>query len=362
MPVYRIGTVTEILGERPGLQRIRVEIDGATARAYVLTELLPPTQLGHRVVCNTTAVELSLGTGGWHFVQWDLDGDAGVFGGHEHIMKLRYTSLQANLGSAELDSIAYEQSHVSRTPDSAAERLHLIDRPLDGVVVIACSLHSQAAAVLSTIKLIDPGLVTAYVMTDGAGLPLAMSDLMATLRSSGTVEATVTAGHAFGGDSEAVSVPSALGIAAHVHGADIVVVSMGPGVVGTGTKYGTTATEVASILDVSAKRGAIPVLAVRASDGDARERQRGISHHTTTAAELAYCKPFVAPVPTDAAELPGVRCVALDRPLPDVAAAMQQAGVSITTMGRGIGEDPLFFKAAGAAAALSVQLVNQQPG
>ena len=47
-------------------------------------------------------------------------------------------------------------------------------------------------------------------MTDGAALPLALSDLVATLRDRDLVDTTITCGHAFGGDHEAVSVFSAL--------------------------------------------------------------------------------------------------------------------------------------------------------
>ena len=42
MPSYRTGTVTSILSERPGLQR--VEVDGE--RAYVLTQLIGRVAVG----------------------------------------------------------------------------------------------------------------------------------------------------------------------------------------------------------------------------------------------------------------------------------------------------------------------------
>ena len=62
--------------------------------------------------------------------------------------------------------------------------------------------------------------------TDGAGLPLALSDLVAALTDRGLIDATVTCGQAFGGDYEAVSVHSALAIARHVAGADAVVLCL----------------------------------------------------------------------------------------------------------------------------------------
>ena len=53
-------------------------------------------------------------------------------------------------------------------------------------------------------------------MTDGGALPIAISDLVWKLRERGLIDATVTCGHAFGGDHEAVSVPGALAVARHV--------------------------------------------------------------------------------------------------------------------------------------------------
>src|SRR5688572_32326044 len=97
MPSFRTGVVTAILSERTGLQRI--EVDGE--KAYVLTQLVGSVAVGDRVVLNTTAVELGLGTGGWHVVHWNLARDGFEDAGPGHIMKLRYTSLQVDAGSTE---------------------------------------------------------------------------------------------------------------------------------------------------------------------------------------------------------------------------------------------------------------------
>ena len=51
-----------------------MEVDGE--RAYVLTQLIGTVAVGDRVVMNTTAVELGLGTGGWHVVHWNLAREA----------------------------------------------------------------------------------------------------------------------------------------------------------------------------------------------------------------------------------------------------------------------------------------------
>jgi hypothetical protein len=327
-----------MLAERSGLQRVRVamEPDGTDARAYCLTQLVGEVAVGDRVVCNTTAVELGLGTGGWHVVHWNLSRSELVSPGPDHVMKLRYTSLQFDAGTSELVH-----------PD--------LPETLDEVPVVVCQVHSQLGVVAATIGALRPGTRVAYVMTDGASLPIALSDLVVELRGRELISATITAGHAFGGDLEAVTVASALTMAASVAQAEVIVVAMGPGVVGTGTKYGTTAIEAAAILDTVDALGGIPILCVRASDGDGRDRHQGVSHHTTTAIELTRAAPLVAAVPHEMLTVEGVMVAEVEPP--DVAAILDAAGLHITTMGRGIEADPLFFAAAGAAASVAVSML-----
>jgi hypothetical protein len=223
--------------------------------------------------------------------------------------------------------------------------------------VVACSLHSQVGVVAAVLRALRPAARIAYVMTDGAALPLALSDLMFELRSRGIVDGTVTAGHAFGGDLEAVTVASGLALARHVLEADVAVVGMGPGVVGTGSALGTTAVEVAGILDTAAALGGRGALCVRASGADPRDRHRGVSHHTATALRLLRSSPTL-PLPASLADAladaPGVEVV---EP-PDVAAILAEQDVRITSMGRGPADDPPFYAAAGAAAAWAATLLG----
>ncbi|HLM64376.1 MAG TPA: DUF3866 family protein [Acidimicrobiales bacterium] len=330
MPSFRTATVSEILAERPGLQRVGTD----AGRAYVLTGLVGPVAVGDPVVLNTTAVDLGLGTGGWHVVHWNLARDAWSQPGPGHVMKMRYTSLQADTGAAEEDH-----------PDLPAE--------LGGLPVVACSLHSQVAVVAAVVRHLRPAATIAYVMTDGAALPLALSDLIVALRERTVLDVTVTAGHAFGGDVEAVSVPSAMALARHVADADVAIVGMGPGVVGTGSALGTTSVEVAAVLDAAEALGGRPALCVRASAADGRARHRGVSHHVRTALSLVRGSPVV-PLPASlVAELPGATAVEG----PDVPALLEALGLRVTSMGRGPAEDPLFYAAAGAAGAWAASLL-----
>jgi hypothetical protein len=329
MPRFATTAVTEILAERRGLQRVAT----GAGRAYVLTELVGPVAVGDRVVLNTTAVDLGLGTGGWHVVHWNLARDEWSQPGPGHIMKLRYTSLQVDTGAAE-----EEHSDVPET--------------LEGMPVVACTLHSQVAVVAALVRHLRPAARIAYVMTDGAALPLALSDLVADLRDRRVLDATVTAGHAFGGELEAVSVPSALVLARHVAKADLTVVGMGPGVVGTASALGTTAVEVAAVLDAVEALGGRGALCARASGADARDRHRGVSHHVRTVLRLTRSRPDV-PLPADLAadlgpdDAPGVAAV----DAPDVGPVLDGMGLRVASMGRGPEDDPVFFAAAAAAGA-----------
>lgn len=320
MPAFRTGTVDTLLSERRGLQRVTV--DGE--RAYVLTDLTGPVSVGDRVVINTTAVDLGLGTGGWHVVHWNLARDEWRQAGGGHVMKLRYTSLQADTGVAE-----------EHDPPSITS--------LDGLPVVACGLHSQIAAVAAAFKDAAPGKRLVYVMTDGGALPLAISDLVESLVDAGLIDATVTTGQAFGGNREAVNLASGLLVARELEWADAVVAGIGPGVVGTGTALGHTGLDVAAIVDTAAALGGRAIVAARYSQADRRQRHQGVSHHTTSALAMAHSEPLV-PTPDD-------------RPVPDVAGLLGRHGIEVTTMRRSPGDDPAFFQWAGAAGVAAAALL-----
>lgn len=322
MPSFRTARVTGLLVERPGLQRVET----TEGKAYVLTAVVPRVAVGDDVVLNTTGVDLGLGTGGWHVVHWNLSTRSwsGPSGGH--IMKLRYTSLQSDTGAAE--------ETVSELPSDIA-----------GVPVVACTVHSQVGVVAAVIRFLRPEARIAYLMTDGGALPIALSDLVHELREKSILDVTVTAGHSFGGDHEAVSVPSGLAVARHLGGATAIVAGMGPGVVGTGTTLGTTAVEAAAVVDAAAALGGAPVLCARVSEGDERSRHVGVSHHTRTVLDLIRTRGVPAPLP---GSVDGA---------PDAAIVLEKLGLTITTMGRGPADDPSFFAACAAAASVAARMI-----
>jgi hypothetical protein len=354
MPSFRSGKVVGILQERAGLQRVEVDLGDGPERAYVLTQLTGDVRTGDRVVVNTTAVELGLGTGGWHVVHWNLERDAWSERGPGHIIKGRYTSLQADVGSAE---------------EHAAELVEVDD--IASMPVVAAPLHSQVPAVAAGFKAVAPGARLAYVMSDGAALPLVLSDLVAAMRERGLVDATVTYGHAFGGDYEAVSPHSALAVARHLAGADAAIVAMGPGIVGTGTRLGFSGIEVGPVLDAAAALGGRPIACLRVSFADPRPRHQGVSHHTLTTLRLACRERVTVVVPAvggDAedrirADLAGAGIgarhdvVAVDPPA--VLDALGPGGLDVVSMGRTVADDQVLFQCGAAAGALAARWVHE---
>ena len=332
MPRFLTDRVKALLAERPGLQR--VELDSGR-RAYVLTGLVGPVEVGDEVVVNTTAVDLGLGSGGWDVVHWNLARREWSEPGGGHVLKLRYTSLQVDTGVVE-------------------ERGEPRVDGLGGIPVVACDLHSQVACVVRAFASGAPGRRIAFVMTDSAALPLVLSDVVDELARSGRLAATVTCGQAFGGDFEAVNLHSALLVARAEAGADAVVVGPGPGVVGTGSRFGFSGLEVASVIDATARLGGRQVVAVRFSSANPRERHRGMSHHTRTAVELAS-HPATLAIPVGEAR-PLELGEVVEVEVPDgLTTALSTTGLS--TMGRAPAEDPEFFRYALAAGVLAAQLL-----
>lgn len=125
----------------------------------------------------------------------------------------------------------------------------------------------------------------------------------------------------------------------------------GPGILGSASALGHGGMAALDSAHAALALGCPTVVVARMSSADPRERHRGVSHHTRTVLDLLLA-PVVVALPADA-ELDGhvddlgdrhdVRRV--DVELEDYAAT----GLPARTMGRDLGEDPLFFAAALAA-------------
>ncbi|PKQ10382.1 MAG: DUF3866 domain-containing protein [Actinobacteria bacterium HGW-Actinobacteria-9] len=346
--------VTAISRVDDGIQHLEVALDDrSTGRAVSFPGLAGTCEVADRVLLNTTAVDLGLGTGGLHFVVARGQLTSGV--AHErqsggHIMKLRYTPLQFDVMAVEEQGSAHHE---------------VMERAvsLNGMPVACCGLHSQIPLVAAAVKDADPNLKVAYVMTDGAALAFALSDITRASRSAGLIDGVVTAGQAFGGDLEAVNTHSALLAARHVMRADVAVVGIGPGVVGTATPFGHGGIAQGEALNAAGVLSGVPVAVLRMSFADARSRHHGVSHHSLSALANIALAPAAVPVPS----LPDEYVDAIDDALEHAGVwerhtryamkagsvpAPSMRGVDVKTMGRGPDLDPAFFAAAFAAGEL----------
>src|SRR5919204_2687246 len=238
MLTLRRGRVTAVVARDEGLARI--EVDGTPCVAYPF--LTGPVALGDDVVVNVQARELALGSGGFDVLYANLTRGLGLPASvGTHVMKLPYTPLQ----------VAVE--HVEEDGDAPAT--------LAGKPVVCCTVHSQVAPVCAGV---GAGVRIAYVQLPGGALPVALSDTVRSLRRRRLVDAAVAVGACIEGERAAVSTPSALLWAAGA-GFDVVVCSVGPGIVGTGSPFGHGAVSAAEAVNAAAALGGSPVLAVRAS-------------------------------------------------------------------------------------------------
>lgn len=267
---YKYATVKEIHKDYDDLQQITAWCQDKEHKAINYTLFNPKCKIGDKIILNTTATELSLGTGGFDFVVLNLSSNNNTLNGEGHIMKLRYTPFQFKTLSVEEQQSQYHDDIKDF-------------KNLDKFPVTVGNLHSQVSVFFETYRALSgPDKVCVYIMTDAAALPIALSNNIRRLKDNNVIDYTITTGNAFGGDFEAVNVYSAIIMARAVLKADAIMVCMGPGIVGTGTKYGFTGIEQGYILDAVTALGGTPVAIPRISFSDKRERHYGLSHHTVT--------------------------------------------------------------------------------
>jgi hypothetical protein len=321
---------------------------------------------GDEVIVNVEALDLGLGSGGFDVVHANLTRGLQAPGADSrNVMKLNYTSLQHTVEPVET---------------VGAQSLEL---PL-GRPVAVLSLHGQLAPVAWAYAQASPGARLGYVQTLGGALPGGHSRTVAALRRDGLLAGHVTAGAAYGGELEAISVAGALHHGIAVLGWDAAVVGPGPGIVGSSSRLGHGGMAALDSAHVALALGCPALLVARMSSADSRERHRGISHHTLTVLELLLEPVTVAlpagmrsPVGADlraglgavfggAADSRPAVALDVERPVRITRHDWRRAevdlpayvasGLPAETMGRSIAEDPLFFGAALAGGAALAEL------
>ncbi len=322
MPLgLRWGTVTAVHERLDAL--VRLEVDGEPCIAY--PRLTGGVEEGDTVLVNTRAVDLDLGSGGFAVLYANLtrginlpaDADA-------HVMALPYAPGQTAVRFAEEDGVSRER--------------------IDDVPVVCTGLHSQLAPVCAALA----GHRVTYVQLSGGALPVSLSDTVRALKARRLLETAIAVSPCVDGDLQCVTAASAMTLAT-ARGADVVVCGIGPGIVGTGSRWGHGGLAVADAANTAAALGARPIVAPRVSFGDERPRHRGVSHHTRSAlalcidaVQVAWPRGLEPPEGIDVVEVDVTGWEATCAPLP------------LSHMGRGPAEDPWFFAAAFAAGRLAV--------
>ena len=348
----------EITGAPKGASSL---MPGLQVRAVAYEALTGVPVAGERVRLEVSALDRALGTGGHAMVSARLDVLPADPPREGHLVKARYMP---------------DQVMVTGVDEQGTTHHGLLSQPigdldLEGMPVVVADLHSSLPAVLAGLRSPDgarqPRVV--YIMTDGGALPLAYSRLVAALSEAGWLAGTVTAGQAWGGDIEAVSIHNALLAARHVLHADAAIVIQGPGNLGTETPWGFSGVACGDAVNAIATLGGRPVACLRVSQADARPRHLGISHHSMT----AYGRVALAGADVVVPLLEGVLGAQVRReaeilcePRPGAAqhrlvevpvdglmellrAAEAETGVKLSTMRRGLDEDTAAFIAAAAA-------------
>jgi hypothetical protein len=325
---------------------------GIPVRALAYPELTGSPVPGDQVLLNTGALDLGLGTGGYALVVAIPDRLPPDPQGPGHLVKARYTPLQATVLGADEQGSVHHQTLVEA--DS-----------LDGIPVVIADLHSALPAVLATFYAeSNPPAAggrprVAYVMLDGGALPAWFSRTVSMLTDHGWLAGTITVGQAFGGDLEAVTLHSGLLAARHVLGADLIVVAQGPGNLGTGTRWGFSGVASGEAVNAAAVLGGRPIASLRISQADPRPRHRGISHHSLT----AYGRVALARADVVVPDLPGefgAEIAEAAKPLADrhnlvtvsvdgLRDILAASPVPLSTMGRNLDQDLAYFLSAAAS-------------
>jgi hypothetical protein len=354
---WRSGEVSARRREWNGALELDVNVAGSRVRALAYPALTGAPEPGDRVLLNTSALDLGLGTGGYALVIAVPDRLPPDPSGPGHLVKARYTPLQATVLGADEQGSPYHD--VLRDADD-----------LGGMPVVIADLHSALPAILAGYFAgradqggTDQGGTdrprVAYVMLDGGALPAWFSRTSAALTQAGWLAGTITVGQSFGGDLEAVTLHTGLLAARHVLGAELAVVAQGPGNLGTGTRWGFSGVSAGEAVNAVAVLGGRPVASLRVSDADPRERHRGISHHSLT----AYGRIALARADVVVPDLPGefgAEVAAAAAPLADrhdlvvvstdgLTEVLAACPVGLSTMGRGLHADLAYFLTAAAA-------------
>ncbi len=262
------GQIKNILDVYSDRVDVEVLIRDRIHHAIAYKDLTGTPREGDRVLLNTTATRLRLGTGGVDFVvARDAFEEAPAPIVHRG-MKMKYSPLQIPCPLEE-ETAPNRHSIYNEFPC------------LRGIPVLIGELHSMVAPAVAALHHHGVERIS-YIMSDQGALPMAFSNTVRELKRKKLLDGTITIGNAFGGDLECVNIFSGLAAAVKTLESQAIILTMGPGIYGTGTMLGFSGIEMAHYLDDVALLRGIPIYIPRLSFRDKRARHYGMSHHSIT--------------------------------------------------------------------------------
>lgn len=300
---------------------LEVKLDGSEElrRAWADQAMVGPCETGDEVIVNVEALDLGLGSGGFDIVHVNLTRGLSAEGSeHEHVMKLNYSSLQHPVGTIE------RAAGIDSEP---------------AVPVLAIGLHGHLApAAWAAAEAGASGI--GYIQTGGGALPGSLSRDVTDLLDRGLLAGHITAGPAYGGEEEAITLIGAIDAAASL-GWKAVIAGPGPGILGSATALGHGGMAALDVIHAGLSLGAPVLLSPRLSAGDPRPRHQGLSHHSRSVLDLAL-GPVVLPMPAEFVELAPERTRGIETVDVDLD-GYAESGLPRRTMGRDLEDDRPFF-------------------
>ena len=330
------------------LQEVTLEIEHPCKKAMNYIQMMGEIRAGDVVLVNTTACSLNLGTGGYHFIMGNSSSGDRELLDTGHGMKLKYTPNQINVLFAEEEA-------------SELHGFFFRDLDLGGKLLLVGELHSMLVPLCAHLKYCTEGEIrVGCIVSDHGALPIGMSRNIEILKDKGLLDKSVTIGNAFGGDYECVNIYTALQLLANILNMDVIIITMGPGIMGTGTPFGFSGLELGFYLEFCHGRGANAFYVPRISFRDARIRHRGISHHFITVLQkiVRGSIPIILPI-MDINKLKYVMTqlrlsgLLVKHPVhirsgKNIVNSLSRYKLDPTTMGRGLDEEREFFHGLGA--------------
>lgn len=352
---YKSAKVIDIYSLDENVDEVILDIEHNCKKAYNYKKMTGSVDIGDRVLVNTTACSLKLGTGGYHFIIANLDNLEKQMNNWGHGMKLKYTPQQVHISFCE-------------EKDSPYHSLFQNTLKLKGKIVYIGELHSMLPPLCAYLKYNKRNIKICCIITDHGALPVFFSKNIRNLKFLGLLDKTISIGNAYGGDYECVNIYTGLQMAIDILKADITIITMGPGIMGTSTPFGFSSLEMGFYINFIKNKGGEVLYIPRISFEDPRERHYGISHHTLNV--LSYIVDVPIPIVLPIMEKNKVKFVmkqlkdyglvnrypVIFRSGRAIVNSLRYFNLNPDTMGRGLREERDFFYALGAVGKYGLSL------